>query len=481
LLRGASEFWNGPTPVSGQVSAADYAEYEQKLANASVRFNEQISRGFEYPSWRTGMTPNFFTLDLKPFCTRSHIDEGTASGLGHSGPREGLIASGPAYDFRRVEAGRHVFADVPFEIVDPNANNWKSIVVIGDTQKQHLIPGSKAKVEIPIGRKAASFCVLRCLLRKSHRLGDNRNWVHLTLPAYVFEYADGTRYVCDRELVRNTDIINCPQCFQEGNDKENMQRTSNQIGGSLQSFLWPAGRVAYCTNALGGAGTTLFLNEFVNPYPDKEVKNLVVQLPNPELKDWTFGFHEAIFAVTGVEAAEWDVKFWSRFENRAVQFPLLPANAEIPNDAKPLFAACDYAPASNGQDAAFLNKETKKPVVQIGPVPNAPLPTWQIQFLTGQTISAFSFRLTMPSRDAGPMPVRFRHADVKLATSTDGKTWTDLATIAGCTGMDGEHRMAFAPIQPAFVQLSLDCSKYTDEDNSYIAPLAYEFYGAPVK
>ncbi len=479
LLRGASEFWNGPGPVRGQAPEKDYAEYEQKLANACVRFNEQITRGFEYPSWRTGMAATFFPLDLKAFCTRSHIDEGTGSGLGHSGPREGLIASGAAYDFRRVTAGHQVYADVPFEILDPNENNWKSIVVIGDTQKQNFIPGSKAKVEIPVNKKAASFCVLRCLLRKSHRLGDNRNWVHLTLPAYVFEYADGTRYVCDRELVRQTDAVNCPQCFQEGNDKGNLQSTSNEIGGSLQSFMWPAGRVAYCTNALGGGGTTLFLNEFVNPYPEKEVKNLVVQLPNPEQRDFTFGFHEAIFAVTGVDAVEWDSKFWSHLEHRDVQFPLLPANAAIPADAKPILAACEYVPA--GQEGSFVSKDAKKPLIQTRPVPNAPVPTWQLQFLAGQSLSAFSFRLSMPGKEGGPMPVRFRHTDVKLTVSADGKVWTDLATIPGCTGMDGEHRVAFAPIQPVFFQIALDSSKYTDEDASQMGPIAYEFYGAPAK
>jgi hypothetical protein len=479
LLRGASEFWNGPSPVRGQVPEKDYSDYEQKFANACVRFNEQITRGFEYPSWRTGMTPKFFLLDLKPFCTRSHIDEGTASGLGHSGPREGLIASGSAFDFRRVPGGRQVFADVPFEILDPNANNWKSIVVIGDSQKQHLIPGSKSHVEIPIARKAASFCVLRCLLRKTNRIGDNRNWVHLTLPAFVFEYADGTRYVCDREQIRQTDAVNCPQCFQEGNDKEPMQQTSNQIGGTLQSFLWPAGRVAYCTNALGGGGTSLFLDEFVNPYPEKEVKNLVVQLPNPEQKEWTFGFHEAIFAVTGVESTEWDVNFWKRFEHREIQFPLLPANAVIPNDAKPIMAACEYA--SNGQEGSFLNKETKKPEVLTRPAPNGPVPTWQFQFLAGQTISAFNFRLAMPGHDSGPMPVRFRHTDVKLTVSTDGKTWTDLASVAGCTGMDGEHRITFTPVQAPYIQVSMDSSKYVDEDASAVGPISWDFYGTPGK
>jgi len=384
-----------------------------------------------------------------------------------------LIASGPAYDFRRLPTGNQVFADVPFEIIDPAANKWKSMIVLGDIVKQQLIPGSKTKVEIPVGRKAASFCVLRCLLRKSKRLGDNRCWVHLTLPAYVYNYSDGTRYVCDREMMRQTDTINCPQCFQEGNDKGAPQNVSNQIGGSLYSFLWPSCRVAYCTNALSGSGVSLFMNEFVNPYPEKEVKSLVVQLPNPEHRDWTFGFHEAIFSVTGVEASDWDAKFWSRMTERPQQFPLLPANADT-TGLNDLFANCDYVPV--GMHGSLVSKETKQQVAEIEGVDNVSPPTWRIQFKSQQNVAGMSFRLMMPWRDAGPMPLRFRHADCKISVSTDQKTWIEVAVVPGCTGMDGEHSVTFPATPATVIQFTMDSSKYPDESASQVGPLSLKVF-----
>src|SRR4029079_6047433 len=101
-------------------------------------------------------------VDMPSACTRSHIDDGTASGLGRSGPREGMVASGPSYDMRRLPLGKNTYADIPFEVIDPNTNNWKSMIVLGDATKEHLIPGSLKRAEIPVGRRAGSLCVLRC-------------------------------------------------------------------------------------------------------------------------------------------------------------------------------------------------------------------------------------------------------------------------------------------------------------------------------
>ena len=69
----------------------------------------------------------------------------------------------------------------------------------------------------------------------------------------------------------------------------------------------------------------------MNPYPEKEIKNLSIQLPNPESRDYTFEFHDAIFAITGVEPAEWDTKYWSEHTK-----PLLAPNAILPADSKKL-------------------------------------------------------------------------------------------------------------------------------------------------
>ena len=173
-------------------------------ANACVRFNERISTGIEYPSWRTGMTPKFFNVDIRPLCTRSHIDEGTASGMARSGPREGVNGFGAAFDFRRIPMGPQTFAGIPFDVIDPAKNNWKSMVVVCTAPKEALIPGSVSRAVVPINRKAASLCVLGDKFAHGLPFGINRSghYPNLLQPAYVFEYADGSRCVCDWEIRR---------------------------------------------------------------------------------------------------------------------------------------------------------------------------------------------------------------------------------------------------------------------------------------
>src|SRR5207248_3054804 len=149
--------WNGPK--AGVPSAPN--EKDQAAANACVRFNERVSTGIEYPSWRTGMTPKFFQVDIRAECNRSHIDEGSAGGPGRSGPKEGVNGFGAAFDFRRVPMGKQTFADIPFEVIDPNQNQWKSMIVVGTSKKEAALPGMVAKAVVPLGRKAASFCILR--------------------------------------------------------------------------------------------------------------------------------------------------------------------------------------------------------------------------------------------------------------------------------------------------------------------------------
>src|SRR6185369_2352600 len=105
--------------------------------------------------WRTGIQPQFFSVDIRKQCNRSHIDNGDVSGLGRSGPKEGMLAQGPSFDYRRLPLGQSLYAGVPFEIVNPAQNNWKSMILVADAVKTQLVPGAQSSVSIPIGRKAA--------------------------------------------------------------------------------------------------------------------------------------------------------------------------------------------------------------------------------------------------------------------------------------------------------------------------------------
>ena len=436
VLLTADAFWNGPAPADGPTRAL----FDQQAANACVRYNERVSSHIEYPSWRTGMTPKFFAVDIKPLCNRSHIDDGSASGMGRSGPREGVNGFGAAFDFRRIPLGQQTFADVPFEVIDPTQNKWKSMIVVGTGVKEALIPTAVSAVTVPVGKKAASFCVLRANLRTVSRLGQTEHYFNMLQPAYVFEYSDGSRCVCDWEIRRNWNDV-CAQTFYYG----------APLGSTVLSFLLPSARLAYATNTISGKGANLFLTEIVNPYPGKEVKNLLVQLPNPEHRDYTFEFHDAIFAITGVEPVEWDVKYWSQHSK-----PLVPPNTPLPADAKKI-------------EGLKFSDNQKLPVRVFDAGVAKPL-----------NLQAIKFRLSMPAGYQGnAMCVRCRHADVIVSVTADGKTWTEAAKIPGCCGMDGEHTIAFPPQSAAAIRLTLDCTPYTDEDASDISFVACDLFEKP--
>jgi hypothetical protein len=191
----------------------------------------------------------------------------------------------------------------------------------------------------------------------------------------------------------------------------------------------PTGRVALATNTICGAGATLFLNEFVNPFPDKEVKKLIVQLPNPEQRDHTAENHDMIFAVTGVEPTPWDVKFWSQHPR-----PLLAANAEMPQNAVKVEAGFKYFDS---------------------------LHAYQCNLPKSSELKALTFRLYM----SNAMPVRMRHADCKILVSDDQKTWKQIAEVKACTGMDGTHIVALSG-PAAFVRMIVDPTAYNTEEES---------------
>ena len=432
----ADAFWNGTAPETGP----ERSRYEQQAANACVRFNERVSTGIEYPSWRTGMTPRFFSIDIHALCNRSHIDDGTASGPSRSGPREGANGFGAAIDFRRIPMGKQEFADIPFEVIDPAQNNWKSMLVVGSGKKEALIPGIVNTATVPVGRKAASFCVLRSNLRTVFRAGQTSHYWNILQPAYVFEYSDGSRCVCDWETRRHFDDIS-NQCFYYG----------GKIGPSVLSHMLPSSRLGFAANTLSGAGANVFVSEIVNPYPEKEIRNLLIQLPNPEERDYTFEFHDAIFAITGVEPVEWDTKYWSRQPPKS----LLPANAIILLDAKKLAPQKFNSPEVRGKLAARMS---------------------QCTLAQPANLAAISFRLRMPGRDSNPMSVRNRHADCKVLVSKDLKAWKEVAHIKGCTGLDGEHVLVFPSEICSGLKIEMDASAYTDEDNADFGLLACDLY-----
>lgn len=454
----AETFWNGPEPGAG---TRERAEYDQALANACVRLNEDLYLGHEYPSWRTGLEPRFFKVDIRALCVRSHVDEGTAQGIGHSGAREGMLGNGPGLDLRRVPTGAQMFSGVPFDVIDPAQNDTKSMIVIGDAIKEQRIPGALRRVEIPIGRKAASLCVLRAPIRKEFVAG---HWKpQLIVPAYIFVYADGSRYVCDRELGRWTGQVDA-QCFRDGH--------GNVLGHSVASFLYPSTRVAYFTNTLCGDGATLFLNEFTNPYPEKEIRSLVLQLPNPEQRHSTIGTHEAVFAVTGVEPTAWDIKVCRKHSES--EYPLLPPEPVLPPQAEPLLQGripADWEGECRGKDGPRF--------ARLSLPPKAPCPTYQVDFDQALSLAGLELRLRMPDwYNIRPVWLGCNHADVKIRITENGKDWQQTEVRQGCTGMDGPHVFLLPGRKIKGLQIAMDGAAYEKEEPNGLALIALEIFSS---
>jgi hypothetical protein len=388
-----------------------------------------------------------------------------------------MLAQGPSFDYRRLPLGRSLYAGVPFEIVDPAQNNWKSMILVADAVKTQLVPGAQSSVSIPIGRKAASLCALRSLIRKDPILGGQYDFWGIMLPAYIFEYSDGTRYVCDRELARHYLLI-VAQGFPQGIKP---YRTFGPGGGTagwgqggpLRYFMWPSTRIGLFSNTLGGNGAYLFLNEFVNPYPQKEIQNLIIQLPNPEQKFNTYAWHEALFALTGVEPTEWDLNYWLKKTCR----PLLPPNPILSSKFEPLLAVCQ----KDERTLIWTDAKTHAQTAALKSVPNSALPTWQLILKGPVHAGALTFRLSMPpgggtANRLKAMPVWYRHTDCKIFGSNDDKTWTLFGEIKGCTGMDGNHVVTFASQELSTVKFILNSEAYLEEENTEIGIIDAEVY-----
>ena len=93
-----------------------------------------------------------FFVNLRPHCNMAFKDDTAGDRKG------GWDDFGPKADMRVMPLGRHTFADVPFDIIDPATNKGKSCIVLGDARWRPYLP---RRVEnIVIGRKLAALYFL---------------------------------------------------------------------------------------------------------------------------------------------------------------------------------------------------------------------------------------------------------------------------------------------------------------------------------
>jgi hypothetical protein len=85
------------------------------------------------------------TFDLRKLTNRAFADEIAWDGRG------GWSDQGPKVNLGAIPLGMQTFSGIPFDIIDPTANDGKSMIVIGTHPKQKNL---NAEVVIPFGRKA---------------------------------------------------------------------------------------------------------------------------------------------------------------------------------------------------------------------------------------------------------------------------------------------------------------------------------------
>ena len=203
-----------------------------------------------------------------------------------------------------------MLAGVPFDIIDPAHNGSRGLLMLG-----RPAPGTLARVAatiqenagpIPVGRKLASLVFLRkrwhCRVEKMY---FQHTWVR---PTCRVVYDDDSWLVVDVFLYFHAGLF-----FDEWNKTSEVVRPHYRLG-------WKG-------NSPTGRPVTLDAVEWVNPYPEKTIREIDFFTPDFEEKRGkrVSDMMEAIVAITGVEPTAHDLTFWKARGDRP---PLLPPREE---------------------------------------------------------------------------------------------------------------------------------------------------------
>jgi hypothetical protein len=112
-----------------------------------------VTIGIQLPQMESldWMKKDVKTVDLHTLANRPFAAEIIGNGKG------GWLEVGPKAYIEAIPVGRQIFAGVPFDIIDPEKNNDKSMVVIGTRPDQKNL---SSQVVIPFGQKASILTFL---------------------------------------------------------------------------------------------------------------------------------------------------------------------------------------------------------------------------------------------------------------------------------------------------------------------------------
>ncbi|MBI4023857.1 MAG: glycoside hydrolase family 20 zincin-like fold domain-containing protein [Verrucomicrobia bacterium] len=253
-------------PAATSAAQAD-ADRFLELAVAAIPMWAECSANRLPASRQSGR--GMFSVDLKEVANRSRQDDAPCDG-------RGWVDLGSQCDLRALPSGQRALGGVPFTIIDEEKNRGQSAVMVenrGAIDRQW-----PCRVDIPVGRKAASLCFLHAL---SRRLGWNYLKKEELSGYYFIVYDDGTYDPFEIKYPINA-------ANWDGKDT-NWNYAPKGLALSRATLAWRG-------QTRSGQTAALYAAEWTNPRPHALIRKIV--FASPQIKT---GVSPILLAVTGFE------------------------------------------------------------------------------------------------------------------------------------------------------------------------------------
>ena len=446
-----TQAWNPDSP------GIHTLEWALKVGHLQQRLGE-LALERELPSWRDGVQPGFFRVDLRRSCNWSHIDPVPGDG-------QGWLDWGPNNDLRRIPMGDVEFEEVPFQIIDPKTNGGRSIVLIKSKAENARLRLDDASPEIAIGRPAASLIFLRTNVHRGHA------------PGYRITYAGGRFLTVPLDAMGNeSKKYSCYGMYPPGEPSDApddphafYRRAKHQLTELCSIFFRPA----WLGTTGCGDPVKVTMHEWLNPYPELTIESVSVRYPPGRQSDRI----EALFAITGIAPTARDLALWRDRERLPLvppsevtlepeDVPVIPPDGAWAEEEGTPKQYCDaqgdvvcevkgFFEREKGTDNRNFFKRLDDPYLANGGT---------ITLATPQTCRKLAVRGLFYWENHSPKVhygvSMFRRTDYVISVSQDGREWTTVASKQAICGEDGAHVHSLPGTPIRYVRARLDGRKY---------------------
>ncbi len=241
----------------------DRPQRETVLSTFCVNLGAKIRPKGVLDSDQGKLLRNFdlFPIKLAPFCNRGFKDEGptcVTTPVQNTGKKRGWSAQGAEKDLREFPTGKQTFCGVPFWIINPDDNDGGGCIALWNKHDGSLPEAVKA---IPVGRKVDSLFFLHSSCWNSG--GGKPGWKYLI------------HYKGFKDLIMGQDPASWTQPFEI--------KQGIQVGEWSNPSTLPEAVVAWQGRNLTGWSVCVFMAEWKNPYPDREIESIDIISGNNDL------------------------------------------------------------------------------------------------------------------------------------------------------------------------------------------------------